>query len=82
MGKWTVREILVCSGMQKENPHSLSMCYDCSPDKTSRTGSGRGLLGGWSEGALVLFTECVDVGVIVGGGSAAPLRCRLRADWL
>lgn len=46
------------------------------------TGGGCGLLGGRRERALVLFAECVDGGVIVGGGGSAPLGRRLSADWL
>lgn len=52
------------------------------PDEIVGTGIGCGLLGGRSERAFVLFAECVDGGVIVGGGGSAPLGGRLRADWL
>lgn len=52
------------------------------PDEISGAGIGCGLLGGGSERALVLFAECIDGGVIVGGGGSAPLGSRLSADWL
>lgn len=45
-------------------------------------GIGCGLLGGGSERALVLLAECIDGGVIVGGGGSAPLGSRLITDWL
>lgn len=57
------------------------MCGGVLPDKVMGTGSWCGLLGGRSERALVLFTERIDGGVIVGGGRAAPLGSRLSSDW-
>lgn len=54
----------------------------CLPDEIVGAGSGCGLLGGGSERALVLLAECVDGGVIVGGGGPASLGSRLSADRL
>lgn len=55
---------------------------DLLPDEIARAGSGCGLLGRWSERALVLLTECIDSGVIVGGGGPASLGSRLSTDGL
>lgn len=52
------------------------------PDKIVRAGSGRSLLGGGSECALVLFTECIDGGVIVRCSSPTALRSWLSTDRL
>lgn len=52
------------------------------PDEIAGAGSGCGLLGRGGECALVLFAECIDGGVSVGRGGAAPLGSRLSADWL
>lgn len=45
-------------------------------------GGGRGLFGGWREGALVLFAERIDGRVIFRCGGATPLRRGLSTDWL
>lgn len=54
----------------------------CVPDKIVRAGSGRSLLGGGSECALVLFTECIDGGVIVRCSGPTALRSWLSTDRL
>lgn len=54
----------------------------CLPDEVVGAGSGCGMLGGGGERALVLFAQCIDGGVIVGGGGTASLGSRLSTDWL
>lgn len=61
---------------------SRYVCARALPDEVAGAGGGRGLLGGGGERTLVLFTERIDGGVIVGGGSSAPLGRRLSADRL
>lgn len=85
--KWSVGELLNCNGVAWIRHSSHTQCIVTVrlaflPDEVVRAGSGRGLLGGGSECALVLFAECIDSGVIVRGGGSAPLGSRLSADWL
>lgn len=62
-------------------PFSVSLCRRL-PDDIAGASSGCGLLGGGSEGALVLFADCINGRVIVGSGSSTPQRSRLSADRL
>lgn len=57
-------------------------CVRVLPDEIAGAGGGCGLLGGGGERTLVLFTERIDGGVIVGGGGSAPLGSRLSAGRL
>lgn len=47
-----------------------------------RAGGGSRLFGWRRHGALVLLTQCIPGGVIVGGGGSAVLGSRLVADGL